>query len=152
MDVKTTNTKNTSFHMKRTFRNKIVLPIAATFLFSFLAAYVAISKLSFDEILRTAEKSLLNQVSKITSEISKLSERALLLTLPISQITEIERAYLIPDETRGRNALRAALIPHFQVLQKHSNLSHLRLHFHKPPARSFLRTWIAPGNPAEGGG
>lgn len=140
-----------TFQKRISFRNKVIIPVAISFAIIFLAGFFAISYMIQDEIFDNARENLQNQTKKLQKDIERLTEKALLVAIPITQVAEIETAYLMPDEKKGRDYLRQIITPYVKAVLSESHLKHMKVHFHKAPARSFLRTWIKKGSPLEGG-
>ena len=75
-----------------------------------------------------------------------MEKRALFLSSALASFDIFKKAYTFKNETEGRNYLRKVLTPVVEEIKKENHLKILKVHFHKPPARSFLRVWRKPGH------
>ncbi len=139
------------YKIKVSFQKKIFIPLVAGFLIVFALSVLILSVMVRTQIMNDAEESLRKQVERFRFDVQRLSDKALVSAILFSKLSELERAYTDPDEVRGRNYLRQVIAPHFDTLLQYSGIKAVRIHFHKAPARSFLRTWVAKGNKKEGG-
>ncbi len=83
--------------------------------------------------------------SKYISLEDEITQKALYLSSLFSALPEVIKAYKIKDENKGREFLRQKITPLVEKVKKDNNLKVLKVHFHKPPAISFLRVWRKPG-------
>lgn len=75
---------------------------------------------------------------KLTQE---LGEKALQVATVVALQEEVRQAYGDPDGEAGRRRLQEYARPLAASLARAVGQEEFRLHFHKPPAVSFLRTW-----------
>ncbi len=74
----------------------------------------------------------------------EIINKALFLSSALAKYKPFYKAYKM-QESEGRNYLRKVATPIIENIKKEDNLPVLKVHFHKPPAISFLRIWRKPG-------
>jgi len=77
----------------------------------------------------------------IEKNINKLSNDALWVASSMASIKDTEVAYNMQNEAEGRLYLRKLTLPYFQSFKQNLNAESVQVHYHKPPAKSFLRAW-----------
>ncbi len=85
------------------------------------------------------------RIKSIQQDIKRIEGKALLIASSISKIPFVIEAYKISDETQARNFLREKITPLIRKLERESGIKLIKVHFHKPPAKSFLRCWKPKG-------
>jgi len=78
--------------------------------------------------------------------LSQEEEKVKIGSILLSKSHFIEEAYQMDDETQGRAFLRKEVSPTIQSIKDALNLKDCNVHFHKPPAKSFLREWRPAGD------
>ncbi len=96
-------------------------------------------------LLKEIKASSDYRAKTIETNIYRISKKALLLASGFSSLDFVKKAYKFSDEKAGRLYLREKLTPVVNKIKKDLNLKVLKVHFHKPPAKSFLRLWKKPG-------
>jgi len=81
----------------------------------------------------------------IEKNISKLCNDALWIASSMASIKDTEIAYNMQNEADGRLYLRKLTAPYFQNFKENLQVESLQIHYHKPPAKSFLRAWRRTG-------
>lgn len=89
----------------------------------------------------TLDTTLSSQADLVNDLIEELSYKALQIATVISEMEGVRDAYLIEDNDEGRAALRRVADPLAESLGEAADVEEYRIHFHKPPAVSFYRTW-----------
>ncbi len=124
---------------------KILLSVTIIFIITgiitLLLNFNGFSKFT-DKYVENSVKYTYNKYVSIEKEIMK---RALFLSSLFSNLPEVKKAYSFKDDNNGRIYLRKVITPLVEKIKKDNNLSVLKVHFHKPPAISFLRVWRKPG-------
>jgi len=128
-------------------RNKFLYPTAVVM----IAIIVAISYYAKKRVdLRMEEKAIFNseKIQKdINHETEKIAEFAKVISSMLATRKGIAEAYEIKDEPAGRQFLRNQLKDEFDALRRNMMPGHqMRVHFHKTPAKSFLREWRPVGD------
>ncbi|MFH1139936.1 MAG: bacteriohemerythrin [Pseudomonadota bacterium] len=95
-----------------------------------------------DEYLRDDIESTVRQVA---FQIDLIQNDAANLAAAFSHLPEVLGAYRTDDEAQARQELFNDLQPVAEKFNRERGRDAFRLHFHKPPAVSFLRTWWKPG-------
>lgn len=73
--------------------------------------------------------------------IADYETKALSIATLFAQNQSIQSAYLNPDEVAGSNELMLAITPLINEIKKDTKIKDFQIHYHKAPAKSFLRSW-----------
>ena len=73
--------------------------------------------------------------------IDELTEKALLVATLVANIDAVEQAYTADSREAGQQLLSERAVPIAEALAESVGVEQFRLHFHRPPAISFFRTW-----------
>jgi methyl-accepting chemotaxis protein len=124
---------------------KLILPVLL-----FIIVLVVLIFILFysnqNQSINTELNSFTSQRTKeIKVNINRISDKALLLASTLSDFNFIPKAYGFKDEIKGRAFLREHITPIITKIKKDTNFKTLKIHFHKPPAKSFLRLWKEKG-------
>ena len=112
----------------------------------FTAVSVALMSSSFSKLTRFFLDQEMETINRLLDrEIKDTAQKALLLSSALSQYKPILTAYKMEDEKAGRAYLRKVITPVVEKIKRENGLKVLKVHFHKPPAKSFLRVWRKPG-------
>ncbi len=133
------------------FRLQIILPLGSSLLILMFIGYFILSSFIEKEIEKEIRLNLLQKTKYIQQDIKRISQKALSMAISITYMQDIERAYSQQNEDIGRQILRQTIGPQLMDLQNSKVIRQVRVHFHKPPARSFLRSWVVQGHSSEGG-
>ena len=123
--------------------------ICLLFIISFII-FFAISEFETERGMKNQEKITIkkfvkNKLYKFEDIKNEVESKALYLSSALASYDIFKKAYEIPDENEGREYLRKVLTPIVENIKSENNLKILKVHFHKPPAKSFLRVWRKPG-------
>ena len=112
----------------------------------FTAVSITLMDIGFSKITGFFLNQEIETINKLLDkEIKDTAQKALLLSSALSQYKPILAAYKMEDENAGRAYLRKIITPVVEKIKKENGLKVLKVHFHKPPAKSFLRVWRKPG-------
>ncbi len=81
----------------------------------------------------------------ILVDIDRIGNKALHVSAMAAEVPKVREALTDPNEARARAMLCKEAEPFMIALQKNVGLKSVQIHYHKPPARSFLRLWRKPG-------
>ncbi|MCB1172410.1 MAG: HAMP domain-containing protein [Leptospiraceae bacterium] len=81
---------------------------------------------------------------QLQGSIEALQNQALWVATIMADYPGVEDCYDLPEDT-GRRCLRNKVTPVYNDIKQNLGLKLIKLHYHKPPARSFLRMWREPG-------
>lgn len=81
----------------------------------------------------------------IKEVINELQNQALSVALSIAKMEQVHLAYSSNDSLGSINLLNNAVSPLASEIKTHLGLNKYKIHFHKPPAISFLREWNQTG-------
>jgi len=88
------------------------------------------------------ETNLRSQAALVEDLIEQLEREALQVSTVLAEMEPVKAAYRRADEAAGRALLDAEISPIVDTLTERLGLSdRYRIHFHKPPAVSFYRSW-----------
>ena len=96
--------------------------------------------------LQTLAKS---QAGLTEKSLESLKKQSLVLAGFAAQVPGVQEAYQLAlqgNEAEGRRMLRKSFDPIHEELAKTLGLKTVEIHFHLPPAKSFLRIWRKPGD------
>ncbi len=134
--------------MKNKLRFKVlILPLIL--LFVFLVLGIALTVLGVQNIWQQEEHNILvSQQRSIQKTMRTLETRALTVASLAAALPGVEQAYdlaLAGKESQGRALLRKSTDRLHQVVTRWLEVKQFKLHYHLPPAKSFLRIWRKPG-------
>ena len=101
-----------------------------------------VQKLVSEEI----ESDIGNSVRQVDFQLESLENNAANMAAAFSSLPEVLAAYKLDDEDKARHELYDYLRPVVEKFNSERGGDVFRIHFHKPSAKSFLRTWWRPGN------
>lgn len=87
------------------------------------------------------ELNLQSQAALVEEVIAELQQEALQVSTVLSELEDVKAAYRNPDVEAGRQELAGAIDGIADALAEASGIEDYRIHFHRPPATSFYRTW-----------
>lgn len=87
------------------------------------------------------EKVLKSNIDIVGNLINDLKNKALALSIAVSQADFVEDAYLIEDNLAGSDFLKTKITEYLSLSCQDSKNKSIQIHFHKNPATSFLRSW-----------
>jgi len=134
-----------SLFSKLSVKNKILFPLLLIMSFAILGNYFILTNKIKAVVDNVAANRILQFRTSLESNIKRVSKKALLVASVFSTFDFVKKAYEFENEKEGRNYLRENLTVIIKKLEKELNIREFKLHFHKPPARSFLRVWRKRG-------
>jgi len=134
--------------MKLTLRTKIMgiplILVAATVILLMAVSLWVVNSMWQKEFASLTQ----SQAGLAEKSLASLEKQALMVASMAAETPGVEDAYrlaLAGKEDEGRMLLRRAFDPiHARVTQE-LQIKALQVHFHLPPAKSFLRIWRKPG-------
>lgn len=116
----------------------IVAPFSILIIILFELLFINSSKKLIETNLLQEQKNISELIS---NTISDLQTKALMVSSIFAKNDNVLAAYKNPDETKGSDFLKQAINPLIENIKKTTGIKDFQIHYHKPPARSFLRTW-----------
>ncbi len=134
--------------MKLSLRSKVmVIPLALMFLSTFFL--ITVSLWLTNHLWQEKQDELsLSQAALATKSLASVETQALTLAAMAAATPGVQEAYqLVADgkEVEGRQLLRKSMDPIHAKVSTALGIKQFKIHFHLPPAKSFLRIWRAPG-------
>lgn len=125
------------FTLARTVAAIVVLILVAILAFvGFLAAR------DINEMARTTlDLNLRSQAVLVEDLIEQLQKEAIQVATVVGGLDTVKDAYRLADEDAGRALLSSEIDEIADALARAVGVDEYRIHFHKPPAVSFYRTW-----------
>jgi len=130
---------------KLSVKNKILFPLLLIMFLAILGNYFILTNKVKTVIDNVAVSRILQFRISLENNIKRVSKKALLIASVFSKFDFVKKAYEFENEKEGRDYLRANISLIIEELKKKLNIQEFKLHFHKPPARSFLRIWRKKG-------
>ena len=134
--------------MKFSLKAKVlVVPVLLMFLSTVLLLNVSLwlqNKLWNDYVSDLSQ----SQAGLAEKSLHSLQTQALTIAAMASEIPGVEKAYELAragDEAGGRAVLRAGLDTIHDRVTKTMGVKDFKIHYHLPPAKSFLRIWRTAG-------
>ncbi len=124
---------------------KLIIPIFVIIILLGIAGILLFVKVQRDSMERMVIEETTVRMEEINSNIKRISNKALIVASVFSSLKGLDSIYKDPNEKRARQRLRKLVSPIIKKMKKDLNLKVLKVHFHKPPAKSFLRVWKKPG-------
>ena len=144
-------------------RNKFMLPVVGALVFFALVGTTALVS-SVTSLVSTQEEQaesfadnmfldhLQGESAGIMQNINRIANKGLEQAIIFSSLAVVQEAYQLaltgdiddeidPQVQLAREGLRVKMKPVIENFKKQTGASDLRLHFHLPNNRSFLRTW-----------
>jgi len=134
-----------SFFSKLSVRSKILFPIMFLLFIIIVANYFIITNMINAISNDTALKEISRFRSSMNENIRRVSKKALILSNIFARYDFLKEAYDNPDEKAGRNFLREKITHKIEGIKRDLKMKTLKVHYHKPPAKSFLRVWRKKG-------
>ena len=135
--------------MKLSLRTRVMgipLALVAAAITSLVAVSLWVVSTMWQAELQTLAKS---QAGLTEKSLESLKKQSLVLAGFSAQVPGVQEAYALArqgNETEGRGMLRKSFDPIHAELAKTLGLKTVEIHFHLPPAKSFLRIWRKPGD------
>ena len=116
--------------------------IAVLLLVTILAIVGVVGARDINRITTSAlDLNLRSQAELVEEVIAELQKEALQISTVLSELEPVKDAYRNPDVESGRQELARAIDGIAAALAEASGIEDYRIHFHRPPATSFYRTW-----------
>lgn len=129
------------FKQKKSLATKISLILSLILSFATIGIGFLFWDYSINTLNKNNEKKIEEKSIFIESLIKNLEKQGLELASFFSKLPEVQKAYEMEDEKKGSMYLKNKVEPIINTIVKNSEIKILKVHFHKPPARSFLRVW-----------
>ncbi len=134
--------------MKLTLRTKVmIIPLILMFLSTFFL--VGVSLWVENHLWRTMVDGLsLSQAELAKKSLDSVKTQALTIASMAAKIPGVEDAYVMArkgQESEGRALLRKSMDSIHESVTSNLGIKNFKIHFHLPPAKSFLRIWRSPG-------
>lgn len=134
--------------MKLSFRSKIlIIPLLLMFLSSSSLIGLSLWIKSYMWKRRVNELAA-GQVGLAVKSLTSLEEQALTGAAMAAAVPGVQQAYELAaqgKENEGRSLLRQSMDSIHASVCSTLNIKQFKIHFHLPPAKSFLRIWRAAG-------
>ncbi len=131
-----------------TLRHKLVtMPLVLVFLALLLLVGASLQVVSTMQETETANISKA-QLTLAKNSLASLQKQALTIAAMAAETPGVQEGYrlaLAGDEQAGRDLLRQSFDRIHQRVTDTLKIKHFKVHFHLPPAKSFLRIWRKPG-------
>lgn len=135
--------------MKLSLRTR-VMGIPLVLVVAAITSLVGISLWVVDNMWQTQLQTLAKSQAGLTEKsLESLKKQSLVLAGFAAQVPGVQEAYQLAlqgNEAEGRSMLRKSFDPIHEELAKTLGLKTVEIHFHLPPAKSFLRIWRKPGD------
>lgn len=127
-------------------RSKLIYPIAtAVFLLSVLAAG-GLYWVAQNRIEATAKEHNKTRMKNVYGSIKQISKSSLKIAVAFSKYDFVKEAYKMGNTDSGRLYLRNHLEPILKAQDYFGGAKGFKIHYHTPPAVSFLRSWRPVGD------
>jgi methyl-accepting chemotaxis protein len=126
-------------------RSKLLLPIIGILFPILLIGFIFLYTVSRNQQISNINGLADYKMKMIQGGIRNIADKSLSIASSFTSIEGIENAYLMKDETAGRNLLRSLPSQPVKNITDNTGIKNLKIHYHKPPAMSFVRLWRKPG-------
>ena len=131
----------------RTLKRKILFPVSIISLLLALIAYLLLVWQTNKKVHKQALLKGQNFQETFYKQIKTISNHAFTVSAGFASIEGIEKGYYNSNEDSGRTILREVTANYLKSMKTITGFNEaLQIHYHKPPAKSFLRTWRNTGN------
>ncbi len=124
---------------------KLILPVLLLIIILVVMIFILFYSNQKQSINTELNSFTAQRFNEIKISIDRIADKALLLSAALSKYSFVPTAYKISNEVKGRSFLRQHITPIVSKIKEETNLKVLKIHFHKPPAKSFLRVWKEEG-------
>lgn len=121
--------------------SKTLIYLTPAFLILLLVINIALNVAFNDMTESEVKKNSIKEANLTENLIQKFEEEAATVSLIISQMPFVIEAYNDPNEELAALELNNKLGPLINQIKNEKNVDQFKIHFHKAPAKSFLRTW-----------
>ncbi len=131
----------------KTIKVRIIVPVTAIAVVLGVAAFLIINNINQNKIEDIAREDSEAFQKVFLQQIESISEQALSVSAGFASLDNLHVAYAIENEEKGRDTLKLMVSDYMQSMKNITRYTDaLNIHFHKPPAKSFLRTWRPKGD------
>lgn len=130
-----------NFFNKLEIKSQFLLPVSIILIPIFIAGYLYLVSQNESSMISDLMTESSDDIKKLRSDINRISKKALWISSVFAADENVKKAYLMENEEEARDFLQAALQPQIDSIRENMKINKLKLHFHKKPAISFLRTW-----------
>ena len=136
---------NSKFRIRVSIRNKIFIPFLFIILPILVGGYIFFYRNSEEQVIGEIRDKAEFKTEIIAKSIGNIGNKALAMASGFASLPEIDAAYAMTNEAEGRRAVRRITAVYIDTIKKNTGIKSLKVHYHKPPARSFVRVWRKPG-------
>ncbi len=144
MDLKTIIKEKLS-NRKLGIRQKLLIPMIGILLPILITGFFLFYITTRSNELNDIDELSLYKFEIIHGGIKNISANALALASSFASIQGVEKAYAMKEEAAGRVLIRKLTDDYIRNVATNLGIKKLKVHYHKPPARSFVRLWRKPG-------
>jgi len=131
--------------IKLKIREKLLIPLIGLMLPLLIGGFILFSVISQKRVLTDIQNMSDYKMELIQGEIRNIALKSLAMASSFASIEGIEKAYAMKNEAEGRNLIRELTAGYIENLVENTGLKSIKAHYHKPPAKSFIRVWRKPG-------
>jgi methyl-accepting chemotaxis protein len=134
--------------MNLSLRMKVMaIPLAVVV--ASITLLVGVTLLVVDSLWQAEVRTLAESQAGLNQQgIEALEKKAMILGILAAGYPGVQEAYLLAhegNEDEGRRVLRQSMDPLIKEANQLLGKEQMLIHFHLPPAKSFLRSWRKPG-------
>jgi methyl-accepting chemotaxis protein len=126
-------------------RHQFIIPVAIILIPLIIAGYFYLVQQNKKTMIENLYVQTENEINKIYRDINRISQKALWISSIFAAVDGVNESYTLEDEDAGRALLKQKTTPVYDNVLKIMKLDEIKVHYHKAPAVSFLRTWRKPG-------
>lgn len=116
----------------------LILLVFVVILVGLAGLFRLYSRTRFEEQVR---QDSIQKAELLDVAIDELTEKALQVATLVASLEPVQNAYTAPTVSGGQEILAETVVPLADALALNLGLDEYRIHFHRPPAISFFRTW-----------
>ncbi|MFW5777552.1 MAG: methyl-accepting chemotaxis protein [Bacteroidota bacterium] len=131
----------------KTIKARILLPVTVIAVILGIVAFFVINNINQNKIRNIAREDSDAFQKVFLQQIESISDQALSVSAGFASLDGLHAAYAIENDESGRDTLKMMVSDYIQSMKNITGYTDaLNIHFHKPPAQSFLRTWRPKGD------
>jgi len=123
----------------------LAVVLIAFIVLSSLTTGIMVHRSSMKMFRDQAKRELQSKAILIDKTIQQLQDQALSIAFSFANLEEVIQAYRIEDEQAAKEKLFSIVSPIISRMESQSGKDIIKVHFHYPPAKSFLREWNQTG-------
>ncbi|MEG3638532.1 methyl-accepting chemotaxis protein [Magnetococcus sp. PR-3] len=127
---------------------KIVTPVLAILLVVSVTLFLVAEQALLETSDHFVDQIIDNKMADLEKNIARMSRKALTAASMASKVPGVEQAYrqaASGDFAGGKDQLIHLMKPIQKQVEQMTGVKQFRLHFHRPPAHSFVRVWNGKG-------